>query len=409
MSTATANLAPAGTQLPGPNPATPANHSLSAKNNGTGKRRALIGVGFGLVIVLLLATTVLLRGFTDPTTKDAFAPDSIAPDGGRAIAQILQAHGVDVHRASTMSEVGAALNNHPHSAVFIPHPVNLDTAKLQEIIATGQSLIIADPHLFAYEDFEFVADTVVAGQAQSVTAQCQVSAALQAGELSPSTAGLVPKSADMQACFPLAGTDAYVLLQRNQDQQLISLVASWEYFSNAHLASAGNAALAVNLLGSTTDLIWYTPTQNDHTTLATPLVGGLEKRLAGLELATLVCFVVFAFWRGRRLGPVVEEKLPVVVPAGETIRGRGRLYQRNRAFAHTASAFRAATATRISKALNLSPQADADVLIIQTSYHSSLPAPQIRELFYGPAPTNAAQLNQLVSALAALEKEVQQR
>ena len=41
-------------------------------------------------------------------------------------------------------------------------------------------------------------------------------------------------------------------------------------------------------------------------------------------------------WRGRRLGPLVVEPLPVVVKAVESTQGRGRLYRRVRDRAHAA-------------------------------------------------------------------------
>ena len=41
--------------------------------------------------------------------------------------------------------------------------------------------------------------------------------------------------------------------------------------------------------------------------------------------------VLVALWKGRRLGPLVAEQLPVVVRASETVEGRGRLYRSRRA------------------------------------------------------------------------------
>ena len=105
-------------------------------------------------------------------------------------------------------------------------------------------------------------------------------------------------------------------------------------FTNDALADDGNAALALNLLG------------------ATPSSSGSRRdprRGAGRRTAAPTCPTCcrrgsassspswssrsssLALWRGRRLGPLVAEPLPVVVRAAETTEGRARLYRRARA------------------------------------------------------------------------------
>ena len=49
-----------------------------------------------------------------------------------------------------------------------------------------------------------------------------------------------------------------------------------------------------------------------------------------LLLRLIVAAVLAAAARARRLGAPVAEPLPVLVPATETVTGRGRLYQRSR-------------------------------------------------------------------------------
>lgn len=41
--------------------------------------------------------------------------------------------------------------------------------------------------------------------------------------------------------------------------------------------------------------------------------------------------LLVALWKGRRIGPLVAEELPVVIRASETVEGRGRLYRSRRA------------------------------------------------------------------------------
>ena len=68
-------------------------------------------------------------------------------------------------------------------------------------------------------------------------------------------------------------------------------------------------------------------------------------------------------WRGRRLGPLVVEPLPVVVKAVESTQGRGRLYRRVRDRAHAAEILRAATARRLAARLGCPRGTDAGALV----------------------------------------------
>ena len=62
----------------------------------------------------------------------------------------------------------------------------------------------------------------------------------------------------------------------------------------------------------------------------------------------LLVFLAAAFWRGRRLGPLVVENLPVVVRASETMEGRARLYQKSSARLHALDALRIGAIQRLA-------------------------------------------------------------
>ena len=80
-----------------------------------------------------------------------------------------------------------------------------------------------------------------------------------------------------------------------------------------------------------------------------------------------LCLVVLllALWKGRRVGPLVAEQLPVVVRASETVEGRGRLYRSRRASDRAADALRTATLQRLLPRLGLGPNADP-AAVVQT-------------------------------------------
>ena len=73
--------------------------------------------------------------------------------------------------------------------------------------------------------------------------------------------------------------------------------------------------------------------------------------------------VVLALWRARRLGRVVEEPLPVVVRAAETVEGRGRLYRAAGARDRAAEALRRGARDRLVPRLGLPAGADREALV----------------------------------------------
>src|SRR5690606_1528818 len=145
-----------------------------------------------------------------------------------------------------------------------------------------------------------------------------------------------------------------------------AVLASAEPLTNRSLATAGNAALALRVLGRGEHLVWYIPSWQVPWNGSAPEdqpSATMPPWTRPLMLMLGLVALVAAVWRGRRFGPLVVEQLPVVVRSGETTRGRGRLYRRARAHGHAAAALRAAAASRCATRLGLPRSAGADALV----------------------------------------------
>jgi hypothetical protein len=113
------------------------------------------------------------------------------------------------------------------------------------------------------------------------------------------------------------------------------------------------------------------------------------------------------WWRGRRLGRVVLEPLPVVVRATETVEGRARLYRRSNARGRAADALRAATAGRLRSRLSLPRGAPLETIVAAVAQRTGRPATEVASLLTpGNEPTDDASLTRLAHALDNLENEV---
>jgi hypothetical protein len=187
-------------------------------------------------------------------------------------------------------------------------------------------------------------------------------------------------------------------------------VGAAELFSNQRVDRADNAAAALRLLGQQDRLVWYVPDprdvpSGDTGSPADKLPGGLFPALWLLVAAVLATML----WRGRRLGPLVSEPLPVVVRAVESTQGRGRLYRRVRDRGHAADILRAAATRRIASRLRLPAGTGPAWVAAAVAEATGADARAVHDLLVTAPVTDDTELTRLADDLAALEREVHPR
>jgi hypothetical protein len=115
-----------------------------------------------------------------------------------------------------------------------------------------------------------------------------------------------------------------------------------------------------------------------------------------------VAAVLAALAAGRRLGPPVEEPLPVRPRAGETALGRGRLYRRARARRAALDAIRGTALDRLRTGLQVAPEAGPDALVTAVAQRTGQPPAAVSAVLEPATPDNDSQLVAAVAALDAL-------
>ena len=117
-----------------------------------------------------------------------------------------------------------------------------------------------------------------------------------------------------------------------------------------------------------------------------------------------VAVIALALARGRRLGRLVPEPLPVVVRAIETTESRGRLYRRAGDPARAAAVLRAGTADRLARRLAVHRGAGPAGLVPAVSRATGRPAVEVADILFGPPPPDDAALIRLAQQLTDLEE-----
>ena len=189
----------------------------------------------------------------------------------------------------------------------------------------------------------------------------------------------------------------------------VAVLGSAQLLQNRRLGDTGVAALDVNVLtgnGAVGSLVWLSAGP-DAAGAGPASIGALFP--AGVWRALwwlLAVAVLLALWRGRRLGAVVLEPLPVVVRAAEVVEGHGRLYQRAGARDRAAAALRSASTDRLRATLGLPRTADSAQVATAAARLTARSAGDVLDVLAGAAPLDDAALIALAVRLDELDAAV---
>jgi len=357
-------------------------------------------IGIVAVIVLGSAGSQADANYLDPTNA--------APNGTRAMAEVLRQQGVDVAETSSLAETRRTITDPRSTTLFLYDGGQyLSREQLTEAASLADTVVIADA---AFDELRVIAPELAQAGfvGDTLDADCNLTAVQKAGTVTTEDNGyrVVGDSSDVTACLG-SGDGVYSLVQIDRgDTRLIVLGAS-SALTNEHVIDEGNAAFALNLLGENDTLVWYLPTAADLPATAPQDLGSLTPIWVTPALALLVItFVAGAIWRGRRFGPLVVENLPVVVRASETMLGRARLYQRSAARLRALDALRIGSLQRLATLCGLPRTATVDDIVAAVASATGDQSAGIRRLLVDAAPTTDAELVVLSDELLELERDV---
>ncbi|GAB3156465.1 DUF4350 domain-containing protein [Microbispora hainanensis] len=382
----------------------------TARTPGRVRQAAWVASVVLLVLVTAVLPLLLSEGQSGGRTLD---PADTSLDGSAALARLLQAHGVEVVRVETPGAAVAAAG--PQTLLLVTEASFLNRDAAHRIAeAPGDRLMAgAVPHL----------DVLAPGvrregpvRARSRAPECTLPEAVRAGDAY--TGGMSftgPRGST--GCYP-AG-DGRSLVRYTADGHTVTVLGDASFMTNLRLAEDGNAALALNLAGARPKLVWLAG-PDDFDEAGGPgdetgeEAGGEARSLGDLipggvkwaVLQLIVAVALTALWRGRRLGPVVAERLPVVVRAAETVEGRGRLYRSRRARDRAALALRAAAADRLAPRLGLPRTATPEEVAVAAAARTGRDPEPVLTLLCGPPPGDDTALVTLAAHLDSLERQV---
>jgi hypothetical protein len=354
-----------------------------------------------LALVVIVAVAAVSTYLTAPRPGGRMDAESTSPDGAHALVTLLADHGVDVVVANTIADVERAAR--PDSLLLVAETyVVVDNDLMARLAAVPGDRLLIEPLSIARKS---LAPEISIGGASTMGGEpkCDLPEATKAGKVQLGVSDTYEAAGDYRITRCYDGA----VVRYQAEGRTVTVVGSADFMMNSGLLKQGNAALAMNLAGTRPRLIWYAPQHVEgQKTGGFGISDLIPDRFNWMAWQLCIVVLVAALWRGRRLGPLVAEKLPVVVRASETVEGRGRLYRSHRARDRAAEALRTAALQRMLPRLGLAVSAAPPAVIAAVSARCSKSPEALHHFLFGPPPSSDEELVTLSRELDDIERQV---
>ncbi|MFJ5520042.1 DUF4350 domain-containing protein [Streptomyces griseoluteus] len=371
--------------------------------------------GIALAVVLLLAGAVAIAVIRSQTKHGELDPRSADPRGSRAVAELLADRGVTTRVVTTLDAAREAVGPDTTLVVAVPDLLtHRQQTRLAEATASsgGRTVLVAPGDWSVGRLAPGVTASPVTTLETTLDPGCTLPAARRAGSAETGGIRYRTNADDADACYPSEGRPTLLRLPATSGTGDTVLLGAPDILLNNRLDKQGNASLALQLLGSRPHLVWYLPSLADSAAADTGRKSLFDLLPSGWLWGTLQLFVaavLAAFWRGRRFGPLVPEKLPVVIRASETTEGRARLYRKADARDRASAALRSTARTRLAPLVGVPAARAHTPEALLPALSTRLPdngEQALHSLLFGAPPRDDAALIALTDRLDALEREV---
>ncbi|HSP03444.1 MAG TPA: DUF4350 domain-containing protein [Acidimicrobiales bacterium] len=334
-------------------------------------------IAFGALLVAAVLVGAYLTAARQ-TQGSPLDPSSTAPDGARAVVELVDA-------LATMDVLDEIPGDDVDAALVLQDRFDRDAQDaLLDWVDAGGTLVVAD-----------VDSTTTPPVVGTVTGPFEVTCAgdVPAGladvsrlEVADGFRVAVPAGA-AGSCSP-PGDGALVVVEDVGAGRVVS-VAGPSTFTNRYLDEADNAVLAAALLApdAGTRAAFLSPSLVVGTGDA-GLVDLVDTPVRAALAQLVVAFLLAALWRARRLGRPVAEPQPVPIEASELTQAVGRVLARSDRPGPAAAALRDRARRDLSAPLGLPLDASAEAVVDALSRRTELSPAEARRAAIDPVTTD---------------------
>lgn len=381
------------------------------------KGRGVLWVG----VIVLIGVAVAVLWLSTGGSLPPFGASSSSPDGYRALSVLLDDAGSSVETLEP-TELASLQGDAVGRSVVVPVASWVTSEQLEQLeaLAVGGATVV----LAGEEGFVRISDRILTrmparpvGRGLCTIGEFDGLEALD--DVSFEFLEIATGAPDeREYCFTqslgLDTSGALVTIRSLGAGRIISLASPY-LWSNARLqpdkeqggTPLDNGPMAVALLGgsqvSFVDAVPPSGISPDGTQSPLALLP-FNVKLALVQLG--FAFVLYAWWRGRRLGRPVSEELPVEVAGSELVEAVGGLLRRHGSNSRAANVLRERECRELASRLGVPREAGPDALVAAVASRSARPPAEVHELLFGAPPDGAQGLVALCARLDELHMEV---
>lgn len=381
------------------------------------KGRASLWAGLAVLVGLAVAVVWLSSG----AAPAPFDPSSSSPDGYRAVSILLTDAGSTVDSVEP-TDLASLTGDMTGRAVVVPVASWATPQQLGELEAMaerGATVVLAAEESFVALDDRILTRTPAQPVGRGLCSLEELESLEALDDVAFEFIDVASLTdVDTQYCFTelmgSEGSGALVTRRHVGTGSLISLASPY-LWANARLQPdkeqggepLDNGPMAVALLGGArvtfVEAVPSEGTAPDGTRSPLALLP-FNVKLALVQLT--FAFVIYAWWRGRRLGRPVSEDLPVEVAGSELVEAVGGLLRRNGSVARSATVLREQECRGLAARLGVPREAGPDALVAAVASRCSRRPPEVHELLFGASPQDPEGLVALCTRLDELHSEV---
>jgi hypothetical protein len=339
----------------------------SRAGRGTGSQRLLLwaAIAIALLVAALVAGGPTAEGRSlDPTSTDA--------NGTKAMVDLLRESGADVSVRDTTpdasTDVAVLLSDSTSQAM---------TDRLDRWVSLGGILVVADPRSSFAASARSRTSLLGVINGPIERGDCTISALDGIDKVLPDSGVYYDVAGPARFCFR-GDKGAFVVDTSSGSGHVVS-IGSPSTFTNEFLGDDDNAALAVALMApheGTKVAVLYGMTPDG----AARASGFGELVPTGVRLALVqlgIAFVLYTWWRGRRLGKPVREPQLVQIGGSELVGAVGNLMQQTHDPDRAARLLRGDLRRRLAERLGLPPDSNPDIIAEVTAARSGVDRDQV--------------------------------
>ncbi len=261
-----------------------------ASSTPSGRRRRWgAWVVVALVAVLLAGLTAAVGGQRGPATRE-LDPRSPSASGAEALVRVLEQRGTAVDVVRSADRVGTG-------TVFVDDADRaLSAAVARRIARSAEHVVLVGGSGAVLEAFGLDVEPVATvGDGSAVgTTTCAVPEVAAARSVTADGTSYRVSGGDVERCVPTGSGDAqgWGIVRATTDGGDVTLLGTTNALRNDTITTAGNAGLALGLLGGSDRLTWYVPTPGSAD--AAPTLGDLAPPWVPSAIALLALVAVAA-------------------------------------------------------------------------------------------------------------------